>query len=112
MDRSSAMEIVRETANNYGFEFLQTERAAFIRDGIDWSKSWVNFTIFEDPTWDLESGTITVAVRFAAATARMGGNQTVEDLLKAADTIRAAAKLIEKLNSMSLTYTVSTGKEA
>ena len=111
MNRSDVMEIIRETSNNYGFEFLQNERTTIIRDGIDWSKSWVNFTIFEDPTWDLESGTITTAVRFAAATARMGGNQTVEDLLKAANTIRAAAKLVEKLNSMNLIYTINMAKE-
>ena len=107
------MEIIRETANKHGFEFEQPNRhVATIRDGKDWSKAWVNFTIWENPSWDLETRTVTVALKITAATARMGGNQTVEDLRKAADAITRAANLVEELEDMNLAYTASIDKEA
>ena len=112
MNKATVMEIVREAANKHGFEFLQYGNDVSIRDGKDWGTAWVNFSIWErDFDWDQESLTVKVRVEVTAATSRMGGNQSIEDLRKAADTISRAADLVEELKSMDLTYTVSYKKE-
>lgn len=104
MTKATVMEIIRETANKRGFEFEQIGNYQQIMDGNDWSKSWVNFTINEKAEW--KDKEITVRVTVTAATARMGGSQTVADLRKAAETISRAADLVEELESKELTYTV------
>ena len=112
MNKATVMEIVREAANKHGFEFLQYGNDVSIRDGKDWGTAWVNFSIWErDFDWDQESLTVKVRVEVTAATSRMGGNQSSEDLRKAADTISRAADLVEELKSMDLIYTVSFKKE-
>lgn len=111
MNRADAMEIIRVTANEHGFEFEQYGNQYNIRDGFDWLKSWVNFTIFEDPTWNTKSSTIIIKITVAAATARMGGSQSINDLYTAADTIKRAADLVSELNDKGLSYTVDMKKE-
>jgi len=112
MIKADAMEIIRKTANKHGFEFEQTSRMAVIRDGMEWRDAWANFTITENHDWsDLKNRKVTVMLHFAAATARMGGDQTVADLRKAADTITRAADLVEELEGMNLAYTIDIDKE-
>ena len=104
MTKATVMEIIREAANKHGFEFEQIGNFQQITDGKDWSKSWVNFTITEKAEWN--DGTIDVRVTVSAATARMGGSQTAEDLRKAAETISRAADLVVELENKELVYTV------
>jgi len=111
MNRSDAMETIREAANKHGFEFDQTNSCVAINDGLDWREAWVNFTIYETPEWNHAEKTVTVRITAAAATARMGGSQTTKDLRTAANAITRAADLVDELNGMNLSYTISFEEE-
>lgn len=106
MKKADVFEMIRDTANKYGFEFEQNGNYAAIRDGWDYSNSWVNFTIYETPHWDMTKNTVEVEVTVKAAISQMGGHPTVETLRKAAETISRAADLVEALAAMKLAYTV------
>ena len=104
MKKADCKEIIRETANNYGFEFEDCYGQQCIRDGWYWEKAIVNFKIAENPTWNMADNEIVIDFEFSASIAQMGGNPSVEDLLKASDTIKRAAQLVEALNNKKLQY--------
>ena len=109
MDKKTAIEIIKNAAEKHGFEFIQRGSDIQIRDGDNWFKSWVNFTVsdMEDVHWNMKDHTITEKFKVTAAVSRMGGNPSVEELLEAADSIKRAAELVAELEGQDLTYTVS-----
>lgn len=104
MKKENAMEIIREKANAHGFEFENGNSGWHIRDGKDHWSAWVNFTIKEDFNWIMAERKIVCDISVQASIAQMGGNPTVEELLKASDIIKRAAELVAELNSMKLSY--------
>ena len=67
----------------------------------------MNFTITErfaeDTDWSKRE--VTMNLHFRASLASMGGEPTPEDLLKAAEIIKAGALLVLELEAMNLSYT-------
>lgn len=104
MKRADVVEYIREAANKHGFEFENNEHSMNIRDGWDWSESWVNFTIHENAKWIMAENRVEIALDFSASISKMGGSPDVDDLLKASDTIKRAAELIDELKKMNLSY--------
>lgn len=104
-DRNCAMELIRDSAIRHGFEFVEDGFGSHIRDGHDWSKAWVNFTISdEDCDFDFIEECYYFSVVVTASPCRMGGNNTIKDLREAADHLSRAADLVEELSSITLVY--------
>ena len=105
MKKEEVLNTISKMAIENGFEFVQDSFGWRIRDGVSWSESWVNFTWHEDTDWSLvKERKVTTTITFSASIARMGGNPSVNDLLIAADTIKRAAELVEKLNAEHFEY--------
>ena len=68
---------------------------------------YLNFTITEeypeDTDWSKRS--VEVRIRIRASLASMGGNPTLEDLIRASEIIRNGAGLVKELEAMNLSYT-------
>ena len=104
MTRAQVNEIIRRAAARYGFE--TTEEGGF--HGFSEIRSEeLNFTysvrVTKNTDWTAhrveQELTITASVR------RMGGQPTVEELLKTADEIRRGAELTLELQGTDLTWT-------
>ena len=76
---------IKEPGDTHYLNFLIQEN---LPEGIDWSKREV-----------------TMNLHFRASLASMGGEPTPEDLLKAAEIIKAGALLVQELDAMNLSYT-------
>ena len=101
MTLNDVCEHIRETANDYGFE---VEKSSMFRLPVIRSEE-LNFCLLEDHDFDWEKRTGTVRIKFSASVRRMGGNPTVEELLKTAEEIQRGAELVRKLQSMDLSFT-------
>lgn len=109
MEKKAAIQIIKNAAKRHGFEFIQRGEDVQIRDGDNWFKSWVNFTVCdsEEIKWNLKEHTIKAKFAVTAAISRMGGNPSVEELLEAADSIKRAAELVAELEQTDLEYTLN-----
>lgn len=76
---------IKEPGDTHYLNFLIQEN---LPEGIDWSKREV-----------------TMNLHFRASLASMDGEPTPEDLLKAAEIIKAGALLVLELEAMNLSYT-------
>ena len=94
-------EHIRETANDYGFEVTQDRhsRLPIIRS------EELNFFLMEEHEYNRVERTVTTHIQATASVRKMGGNPTVEDLLKTAEEIRRGAELVRRLQEMSLSFT-------
>lgn len=102
MTRAELNEIITSESVKHGFE---TREDLF---GIETPKSEeLNFTVSARHTdatnWKV--GRIVKKVTFTASVRRMGGEPSVEELLKTADEIKRGAELVSALQSLDLTYT-------
>ena len=104
MTKAQVNEIIKRAAARYGFE--TTEEAGF--QGFSEIRSEeLNFTYTckttENTDWAAyhieQTLTVTASVR------KMGGQPTVEELLKTADEIRRGAELTAELQATDLTWT-------
>ena len=105
MKKADIKKLIKETANKYGFEVYH--RANGFEDiGIcdDYNERYVNFTIYEDPKWIMETNTVEITVRVTAAISRMGGKMTADDLMNASIEIRKAAMMIDDLDKVEMKY--------
>ena len=102
MTRAELNEIITSESVKHGFE---TREDLF---GIETPKGEeLNFTVSARHTdatnWKV--GRIVKKVTFTASVRRMGGEPSVEELLKTADEIKRGAELVSALQSLDLTYT-------
>ena len=106
MTREKAIDRITKAARTAGFKV--EENSPYMGFVTIWDDDRdVNFWWKMNTHWDVANGTITESPRLSAAVARMGGNPTVDELLKTADTVRRAAHLVQQVNSWELCYTVT-----
>lgn len=102
MTREEINTIIKNEATKHGFE---TREDLF---GIESPKSEeLNFTVrtcHTDAT-DWKAGKVVMKVTFTASVRKMGGEPSVEELLKTADEIKRGAELVSALQSLDPTYT-------
>ena len=113
MDKKTAIEKIKNAAEKHGFVFVQRGNDVQIKDGDNWLKSWVNFTVLdmEDVHWNMKEHTITERFKVTASVSRMGGHTNVRELLAAADSIKRAAELVAELEQTDLEYTINFDEE-
>lgn len=101
MTLNEIKESIRKAAADHGFTTADST----------WSKyptiesEELNFSIFDHMDGDWENRTATYSLQFQTSVRKMGGNPTVEELLKTADEIKRGAELTAELQSMNLSYT-------
>lgn len=105
MKKNEMKALIEKTAAEYGFETEQTTwgempqikqtKESYVR--IEIRDFWVGF--------DVETKTAQIGVEITCSVCRMGGAATPQELMAAAEEIRRAAELTEKLQGMSLEYT-------
>lgn len=91
--------VLHEEGNKYGFEVVQVSYSQY----YEVRSKYVNFTILEDyrkSDWQNRIARRSLTMRASIST--MGGNPTVEELLKAGEDIQNAARLMEKINGMDI----------
>lgn len=101
MTRAEINTIIKNEAAKYCFE---TREDLF---GIESPRSEeLNFTVHTENTKDTDwkAGRIVKKVTFTASVRKMGGEPSVEELLKTADEIKRGAELMSALQSLDLTY--------
>ena len=100
MTLNDVCEQIRKTANTYGFEVEQSHlfRLPVIRS------EELNFCLLEKHDYNMAKRTVTTHVLPSASVRRMGGSPTVEELLKTAEEIQRGAELVQKLQSMGLSF--------
>ena len=105
MTKNEILATIKEAAACHGFT---TEENNWYR----WTNikepdsHYLNFTVTdevaEDTDWSKRE--ITMNLHFQASLASMGGNPTPDELLRAAEIIRAGAELVRELEAMHLSY--------
>lgn len=71
------------------------------------SEDYANVIFSDHWDFDLETMTCTIKITAQARVCRMGGNDTYDDLMRAAEQIKKAAYLAQTVNDMGLSYTKS-----
>ena len=106
MTKDEIRTILKDAADRHGFTANEREwsRWPVIQEK---DSHFLNFTITEvmDPDTDWASRQVKAYVKVSASLASMGGSPTPEELLKAAETIREGAELVQELQAMELSYT-------
>ena len=91
--------VLHDQGNNFGFEVIQYQTCEFYEIKAD----YLNFIVHSDWTGsDWKKGIERRAVKITASISRMGGQPTVEELLRASDEIRRGAELVKKINDMEI----------
>ena len=91
--------VLREQGNNFGFEVVQATFSEFYIIKSD----FVNFIIHTDCSktdWKARIGRRSVKMNASIST--MGGQPTVEELMKASEEIKRAAEFMQKFNEMDI----------
>ena len=104
MTKAEANGIIREAAARHGFE--TTEEAGF--QGLSEIRSEelnFTFTVRTTENTDWAAHRIEEALTVTASVRKMGGQPTVEELLKTADEIKRGAELTAELQGIGLTWT-------
>lgn len=92
-------EIILEQSKRFGFEAAPCSYLRYYQI----QSEEVNFTFnVEDGGSDWNRGIERDAMKVNASVRKMGGQPTVEQLLKTADEIKRAAQLMENINSMNI----------
>lgn len=93
---------IKRYANAFGFEVVEENTVC----GLPEMKSQeVNFTWKIDSDYDYDNRKVDSEVKINVAVRKMGGNPTVEELLKTADEIDRAARLMKVINDSKFSYT-------
>jgi len=101
-------EIIREQSKKFGFEVAPCTHLRYYQILSD----EVNFTFsMEDGGSDWKNGIERDAMKVNASVRKMGGQPTVDQLLKTADEINRAAQLMEAINSMNIVIETHFGEE-
>ena len=91
--------ILHEEGNKFGFEVEQVKYCEFYVIKSD----YVNFTIHTDYSkTDWSSRVARRSLKMTASISTMGGQPTVEELMKASEDIRNAAEFMKKFNEMDI----------
>ena len=104
MTKAQVNGIIRRAAARYGFE--TTDEAGF--HGFSEIRSEeLNFTyrVRTTENTDWEAHRVEQALTITASVRKMGGQPTVEELLKTADEIKRGAELTAELQGTDLTWT-------
>lgn len=104
MTRNELNEIIRGKAREHGFE---TSEERGFHGFSDIRSEELNFTYHREPTENTDwlAGILEQTLTITASVRRMGGQPTVEELLKTADEIRRGAELVAELQGLDLTWT-------
>jgi hypothetical protein len=105
MTKAEINGIIRDTARAYGFE--ASDEPGTVTGLTEIRSEELNFTIitFMTKNTDWEARFIEERIEVSASVSKMGGSPSPEELMKTAEEIRRGAELVEKLQSMDLTYT-------
>ena len=105
MTRDELKTIIRNTAEKYGFTAITYQWTRWLEIEHP-AGHYLNFKILEeiDPNADWKKREINIHLHFRASLAFMG-ELSVEELIQAADVIRAGALLMEEMESLRLVYT-------
>ena len=107
MTKEQVIATIKEAAERHGFTTCKYPMTRLIEIKESGDTHYLNFTITErfaeDTDWSKRE--VTMNLHFRASLASMGGEPTPEDLLKAAEIIKAGALLVLELEAMNLSYT-------
>lgn len=108
MTKEQLIATIKEVAERHGFTTQTYQWTRFI-EIQEADSHYLNFYISERPAADSDwsKRECTMEVTIFASLASMGGNPTVEDLLKASDIIRKGALMVQELGDMKLSYQAS-----
>lgn len=103
MTKEEVKNIIRDKAMEYGFEVSYLDGWHGFPDIIS---EELNFTYDNELTenTDWKTGILEQSLAITASVRRMGGQPTVEELLKTADEIRRGAELVAELKNLHLTW--------
>ena len=106
MTKEQAINIIKEAAERRGFVTHTYQWTRFIEISEP-DSHYLNFTVTESiaPDTDWSKREATMELHIQASLASMGGNPTPEELIRAAEIIRAGAELVMELEGMGLSYT-------
>ena len=107
MTKEQVIATIKEAAERHGFTTCKYTMTRLIEIKESGDTHYLNFTITErfaeDTDWSKRE--VTMNLHFRASLASMGGEPTPEDLLNAAEIIKAGAFLVLELEAMNLSYT-------
>ena len=105
---SAFNEIILEQSKRFGFEAASCTYLRYYQILSD----EVNFTFsVENGGSDWKEGIERDAMKMNVSVRKMGGQPTVDQLLKTADEIKRAAQLMENINSMNIVIETHYGEE-
>lgn len=104
MTKAQVNETIRAAAKAHGFETTAEPGFQGITEIISGELNFI-FTVRNTENTDWAAHRIEQSLTVSASVRRMGGNPTVEELLKTADEIRRGAELAAEIQGMSLTWT-------
>ena len=104
MTKQEIAEIIESKAAKYGFQMRKVSLGWMTPQG---DNTFARVEIFakdnsEKTCW--EERRVWVDIKAEGSICRMGGNTTPEQLLKAADEITRAARMVEEIQNMNLSY--------
>ena len=107
MTKEQAITTIRETAERHGFTTYKYSLTRLIEIKEPGETHFLNIFILQrtGPDTDWSKRRVTIELHFQASLASMGGEPTPEELLKAAEIIKAGALLVQELEAMKLSYT-------
>ena len=104
MTKAQVNETIKATAQAHGFETTEQPGFQGITEIISGELNFT-FTVRNTENTDWAAHRIEQALMVTASVRKMGGQPTVEELLKTADEIRRGAELTAELQGMNLTWT-------
>ena len=107
MTKEQVISIIKEAAERHGFTTCKYTMTRLIEIKEPGDTHYLNFLIQENlpEGIDWSKREATMNLHFRASLASMGGEPTPEDLLKAAEIIKAGALLVQELDAMNFSYT-------
>ena len=107
MTKEQVIATIKEAAERHGFTTCKYTMTRLIEIKELGDTHYLNFLIQENlpEGIDWSKREVTMNLHFRASLASMGGEPTPEDLLKAAEIIKAGALLVQELDAMNLSYT-------
>lgn len=104
MTKAQVNETIKATARVHGFETTEQPGFQGITEIVSGELNFT-FTVRNTENTDWAARRIEQTLTVTASVRKMGGQPTVEELLKTADEIRRGAELIAELQGMNLTWT-------
>ena len=105
MTKNEIIATIKEAAARHGFT---TEESNWYRwtNITEQGTHYLNFTITDEVALgtDWSRREVTMNLHFQASLASMGGNPSPEELIRAAEIIRAGAELVRELEALHLSY--------